>query len=177
MKFFLLILSTFSKVHKKWWWKHSYYLLSNLNVLQSILKVLHKLNWLQNFGSVILQVTYWWSCNSLQLTSLLASQGCVCVTCQAIGQCVSMINCDISQCDVPGLQPVRAIVTAPHSHSTFELLLCCSNERMFFSTPNPRELVWVCVCSMVSHNVLLPLSLYSLTRWPVTRGLVVFLSL
>lgn len=86
---------------------------------------------------------------------------CVCVTCQAIGQCVSMINCDISQCDVPGLQPVRAIVTAPHSHSAFELLLCCSNERMFFSTPNPREVVWVCVCSMVSHNVLRPLSLYA----------------
>lgn len=64
----------------------------------------------------------------------------MCVTSQAIGQRV-MINCDSSPCDVPGLQPVRAIVTATHFHSAFELLLCGYNEGMFFSTPNPREVV------------------------------------
>lgn len=59
----------------------------------------------------------------------------------AIGQCVSMIHCDMSQCDVPGSQPVRAIVTAPHSHSAFELQLSRSNERMFSSQPDPGEVL------------------------------------
>lgn len=70
-----------------------------------------------------------------------------------------MMNCDSSHCDDTGFKPVRAIVTGQRSHFAFELLLCCYNEGIFFSEPNPREVVCVshtccshCLYVLLAHN-------------------------
>lgn len=62
---------------------------------------------------------------------------------------LSMMNCDSSHCDGAGLKPVRGIVTEQRSHFAFELLLCCCNEGIFFSGPNPREVVCACESYML----------------------------
>lgn len=96
---------------------------------------------------------------------------CAWLCCWAVGQRVSMMNCDSSHCDDTGFKPVRAIVTGQRSHFAFELLLCCYNEGIFFSEPNPREVV--CVCMWVTHAV----AIVFMSCWPITRGFVVFFSL
>lgn len=75
----------------------------------------------------------------------------MCETCQAIGQCVSVINCDISQRAVPGSQPVGVAAAGPHSLTAFEPPLCpAANEGMFFSAPlSARAHVRVCMRARV----------------------------